>query len=45
MKRDLDYIFVTSIHYYNEIRNELFNKGLNERDDFCLICFAHQEVG
>ncbi|MBW2304020.1 MAG: sulfotransferase [Deltaproteobacteria bacterium] len=45
MKWDLDYIFVTSIHYYNEIRNELFNKGLNERDDFCLICFAHQEVG
>ena len=45
MRRDLDYIFVTSIYYYPEIRGALLSKGLRERDDLCLICFAHQEIG
>ena len=43
VRRDLDCIFVTSVYYYPETRVALLEKGLKERDDFCLICFSHQD--
>jgi len=45
LQREIDYIIITSVPYYPEIKTILSGYGLKEIDDFCLVCFANQTVG
>jgi hypothetical protein len=45
LQREIDYIIITSVPYYSEIKTILSGYGLKEIKDYCLVCFANQTVG